>query len=106
MMVIVAEEIVLEEGTIEGVGVRDAIRIMEEESRKQSGCLRYAFSVDISDPTIMRVYELWQSMEALEAHFKGPHMAAFQKALGGIKVKSMDVGVYEIKKELALPSAG
>ncbi len=88
-MIIVAEEIVLEAGTIEGERVRDAIRIMEEESRKESGCLTYAFSVDINDPTIMRIYERWESMEALEAHFKAPHMAVFQKALGGIQPKSM-----------------
>lgn len=99
-MIIVAEEIVLEEGEIDGVGVRDAFRTMVEESRKESGCLTYAFSVDINDPTIMRVYELWDSMEALEAHFKTPHMAAFKKALGGIQPKSIDAKVYETKKEL------
>ena len=100
-MIILAEEIVLEEGAIEGEGVREAIRIMEEESRKESGCITYVFSIDITDSTIMRIYECWQSMEALKAHFKAPHMAVFQKALGGIQPKSMDAKVYEIKQELA-----
>ena len=103
-MIIVTEEIVLDEGAIEGVGVRDAIRIMEEESRKESGCSTYAFSVDINDSTTMRIYELWESMEALEAHFKAPHMAVFQEALGGIQPKSMDSKVYEINKELPFPN--
>lgn len=53
----------------------------------------------------MRIYELWESMEALEAHFKAPHMEVFQKALGGIQPKSMDAKVYEINKELALPNS-
>ena len=77
---------------------------MEEESRKEFGCLTYAFSIDISDSTVMRIYECWESMEALEAHFKAPHMAVFQEALGGIQPKSMDAKVYEIKNELPFPS--
>ena len=99
-MIILAEEIILEEGAIEGAGVRDAIRTMEEESLKEPGCLAYAFSIDITDPTLMRIYERWESTEALEAHFKTSHMAAFQQALGDIKPKSMDVKVYQIEKEL------
>ena len=99
-MIVLAEEIVLEEGAIEGEGVRDAIRIMEEESLREPGCLTYAFSLDITDSSTMRIMERWESIEALKAHFKTPHMAAFQQALGGIQPKSMDVKVYEIEKEL------
>ncbi len=53
----------------------------------------------------MRIYEQWESMEALEAHFNAPHMAVFQSARGGIQPKSMDVRVYQIDKELALPNS-
>lgn len=103
-MIIVAVEVFLEEGeSVEGV--RDAFRVMDEETQKEAGCLKYVSSVDVNDPTIVRIYELWESMEVLVPHFKTPHMAAFQQALGGLKTKSMDAKVYEISKELPFPNA-
>ena len=43
------------------------------------------------------------SMEVLELHFKTPHMAAFGAAMGQIQPSSMDVKLYEVAGELALP---
>ncbi len=71
-MVIVSGEIVVEEGAVDRV--RDALRTMEDATRKEPGCLTYAFSVDISAPTVMRIFERWESMDALKAHLKMPHM--------------------------------
>ena len=52
-MIIVAVEVLLEEG--ESVDdVRGAFRIMDEETLKESGCLKYVSSIDINDPTIVR----------------------------------------------------
>ena len=106
MPIIVVEEIVLEEGAIEGVGVRDAIRIVEEESRKESGCLAFAFSVDISDPTTMRVYEQWESMEALEADLNANHMAVFQRALALVRPYRPDCPVHHAAVLAMVPRAG
>ncbi len=100
-MLIVAAEAVVHEGAIDEV--RDALGEMEEETRKESGCLAYAFSVDVSAPTTLRMFERWESMDALAAHFKTQHMAAFFKAIGEIQPESMDVKVYEVAKELPLP---
>lgn len=102
-MIIVAVDVVFGEGAIQAEGIRDAFRIMEEETRKEAGCLKYVSSVDIHDATIVRIYELWESMEALIPHFTTPHMAAFQEALGGIETKSMEAKVYEISSELPFP---
>ena len=102
--IVVTVEVIFGEGAIDVEGVRDAFRIMDEESRKESGCLVYVSSVDINDSTIVRIYELWESMEALRSHFKTPHMAAFQRALSGIETKSMSAKVFEIKRELPFPN--
>ena len=83
--------------------VRDAIGLMETESRKEPGCQCYAFSVDISDPTMVRITERWDSMADLQAHFGMPHMAAFGAALGQIDIQSMDVKCYEVAAEVPLP---
>ena len=100
-MLIVAAEVVVEEGALNGV--QGALGAMEEETRKEAGCLTYAFSVDVNDPTMVRIFERWESMDALAAHFKTPHMAAFGAALSAVQPKSMDVKVYEVEKEVPLP---
>ena len=103
-MIIVAVEVVLaEKGAIDGV--RDAFRAMDEETKNEPSCLKYVSSVDVNDSAIVRIYELWESMEALEPHFRTHHMATFQKALAGLPTKSMDAKVYEISKELPFPNA-
>ena len=101
-MLIVAGEAVVEEGAVEQV--RDALRTMEEETRKEPGCLSYAFALDINDPTMVRIIEHWESPDALSAHFKTPHMASFAAALGVLKPKSMSIKVYQFEKEIPLPS--
>ncbi len=100
-MLIVAGEVVVKEGAIDQV--REVLRNMEEESRKEPGCLTYAFSIDVNNPTMVRIFERWESSEALKAHFKMPHMAAFGEAVGKIQPKSIDLKVYEIDKEVPLP---
>lgn len=100
-MLIVMAEAEVEEGAIEQV--RDALRTMEQETRKEPGCLAYAFSLDVNAPTTLRISERWESMAALEAHFAAPHMAAFGAALAKAPPKSMDVKVYEVAREVALP---
>jgi len=100
-MLIVAAEAVVEPDAVETV--REALREMEEETRKEPGCLAYAFSVDVNDATMIRIFERWASMDALAAHFKTLHMAAFAAALGSLEPKSVEVKAYEIAQEVPLP---
>lgn len=100
-MLIVMAVVGVKEGSIDEV--RDGLRTMEEETRKEPGCLAYAFSLDVSDPTTMRISERWESMEALEAHFATPHMAAFGGVLAKAPPTSMEVKVYEVARERELP---
>ena len=100
-MLIVLAEAVVEDGAV--ARVQDALRTMEQETRKEEGCLGYAFSVDVNDATMMRITERWRSMDDLRAHFATPHMAAFGQAIGEVQPKSLEVKVYEIAQELELP---
>ena len=100
-MIIVTVEVGVEEGTVEKV--KDALAVMETASREEPGCITYAFSLDLNDPGMIRVTEKWKSMEDLQAHFKMPHMAAFQEAVGALAPKSMDIKAYEVSGEVALP---
>ena len=83
--------------------LKAAVAAMENASRAEAGCIDYAFSQELGDPAYVRISERWQSMEALAAHFATPHMATFNKALGARPPKSIDVKVYEVAREVALP---
>jgi quinol monooxygenase YgiN len=71
-------------------------KVMMEATRKEAGCAAYVFSADVEDDGVIHLFEQWESQEALAAHFKAPHMAAFQKAIPGFGVREMSVQRYEV----------
>ncbi len=71
------------------------VATMEEASRAESGCVDYTFSVELSDPTVIRITEQWESLEALQAHFAMPHMADFQQAMAAHPPRSIAVKFFE-----------
>jgi len=73
-----------------------AAKVMMEATCKEEGCSAYIFSADLSDDGVFRIFEQWESPEALKAHFKAPHMADFQKAMGGFGIQEMSVQRYEV----------
>jgi len=90
-MLIVIGTAKLGEGALEAG--REALKTMVTASCAEEGCIDYAYSIDVLDPTIMRITEKWVDDAALAAHGKTPHMAAFQKALAGL-----DVAITEVTK--------
>jgi quinol monooxygenase YgiN len=78
--------------------VKDAIGTMEKESRRESGCIDYTFSVEVSDPDVLRITEKWKNVDALVAHMATPHMADFQKTMGAHPPVSMEVRFYEAEE--------
>ena len=75
---------------------------MATETRKEEGCQSYAFYGDFEDAHRIRVFEEWESGEALERHFKTPHMADFRAALGKIKMRRGGVFRYEVSSRAPL----
>ncbi len=92
-MIVVNAEIEATEETIEAM--REAIAVMEEKSRAESGCHDYTFSIEMNNPCKIRITEKWNSMADLDAHFKEPHMADFQQAMGANPPKSVVANFYE-----------
>ncbi len=56
-----------------------ALRALVEPSRKDPGCMTYDLHRDIQDPRTFVFFELWESLELLQAHGKAPHVAAFRE---------------------------
>ncbi len=99
-MIVVQVEVKVEPGSADNA--RDAVAKMETATRQEAGCKKYAFSVDISDPGMIRVTETWESMDAIKAHMASPHMAEFNKAVMALKPKGLDIKAYEVEREVAL----
>ena len=74
----------------------EAAATMMRESNKEAGCISYVLSGDLEDPGLFRIFEEWQDEAALKAHFKTPHMAAFNKVIGSLKVLEVDVKQYDV----------
>lgn len=66
-----------------------AMQEMMAASRQEQGCDAYTFARDLKEPGRFFIVEEWQSDEILAAHFKTPHMAKFQQAMGGLGIREM-----------------
>ncbi len=78
---------------------------MIEASRAEPGCGGYDYAVDMLEPDLMRVRELWRDEQALKDHFATPHMAAFLKSLRELRPVSVTVKCYELGPERKMPNA-
>ncbi len=59
----------------------DLARTMAAATRVEPGCLSYDFYVGLTEPNKLMLFQEWESMEALMAHFKTEHMDAFLREL-------------------------
>lgn len=57
---------------------RKAALDMVEATRREAGCVSYAFYADLVEPATFFLFEEWESDAALAAHFQTEHMARFQ----------------------------
>ena len=78
-MLLISGLIELAEQDIETM--KAAATVMAVETRKEDGCIQYAFYQDIENPCVFRIFEEWESDDALKVHFGAPHMATFREAL-------------------------
>jgi quinol monooxygenase YgiN len=68
----------------------------------EDGCIQYDFSRNVTDPNQLLISERWRDEAALAAHMKSPHMAEFNKVIGGAKIESVKVTSYEASNETVL----
>jgi len=84
-------------------------RRMAEATREELGCISYDFYVGLADPNTFMVFQEWDSMETLMAHFQTPHMEAFLERLpslvsGEIITKRYAVQSVDDEEELPEPA--
>lgn len=61
-----------------------AIAEMVAASNAEEGCIQYAFTQDVLEPSVIHIVEKWRDDAALTAHFATPHMAAFGAAIADL----------------------
>jgi len=69
----------------------DTCRAVVEQARQARGCLDYALSADIVDPSRINILERWTGRPDLEA-FRGDGTADEQAAM----IRSASVAEYEV----------
>ncbi len=67
---------------------------MAAASRAEDGNIEYCFSVEA--PGKIRFFEIWESEEALGAHFTAPHIAAFGSTISELGLAGMDGKKYQV----------
>jgi quinol monooxygenase YgiN len=71
-------------------------------SRAEDGCLTYSYGLDVAEPGLIRVFEVWRDQAAINAHFKAPHMAVWRAACAELGVSERKLFAYETASERPL----
>ncbi len=78
---------------------------MQDESRKEEGCLRYGFFSAVEDPLGFVAVEEWADREALDRHFAQPHLQEFAGRLLELVSEPPEVAIHEIAGTSDFPGA-
>jgi quinol monooxygenase YgiN len=68
--------------------VLELARQMDVETNAEPGCLHYRHALDVSDPQRLILSEVWRDADALRAHFRSPHFAAFRHKARELGIRS------------------
>jgi quinol monooxygenase YgiN len=71
-----------------------------DAARLEEGCISYDYVQDVEKADVVMVIERWTSREALAAHMKVPHLAAWREArrpfVKSTKVEIIHAGEVEV----------
>lgn len=69
---------------------------MAKATQQEAGCLFYQFYADLADPNIIRVFEEWESEEALASHFQTDHMKNFIQQIPNLVAGPLEAKKYTV----------
>ena len=79
-MILIAGPVFVQEGKMEIA--LEAVAKMVAASQQEDGCVHYNFYIDRDKSDQLFIFEEWETQEALDAHGKTEHMAAFRAVAG------------------------
>ena len=97
MTLIVAGTIRLPPDEIDGL--RPHMAEMVAASRAEAGCIAYAYSEDVLEPGLIRVFEVWRDETALGQHFQSDHIARWRATWLSFGVSDRRLFAYEVTSQ-------
>ena len=76
---------------------------MQDNSRREDGCLRYGFFAAIEDPLSFVAVEEWADREALDRHFGQSHLQEFAGGMLKLVSAQPEVAIHEIASTSPFP---
>ncbi len=76
-MIYVVATLTIRPGSLEALRAPAAVCVAE--TRKEKGCIAYELFASLADPEKLVFVEKWETREALTAHSKQPHLAAWRE---------------------------
>lgn len=75
---------------------RPLMQAVIEATLTEPGCRAYSYAEDVAEPGLFRVMELWDSREALSAHFEAPHMREWSERRAALGFFDRHISLHEI----------
>ena len=75
--------------------VAAAIAVMNEV-RKLPGCLSYVISADLEDPSVLHLFQEWQSEETYRTYAAQPLVESARFGVGDPRMREASIQRYEI----------
>jgi quinol monooxygenase YgiN len=76
---------------------------MQDDSRREAGCLRYGFFAAVEDPLSFVAVEEWADRETLDQHFAQPHLHEFAGRLLELASSPPEVAIHEVAATQPFP---
>lgn len=71
-------------------------------SRAEDGCLGYSHGLDLLEPGLVRLFEVWRDEAAIEAHRQAAHVAGYRAAAAEFGVFDRKFHRYEVASDRPL----
>ena len=81
---------------------RPLMRKVMEATRAEAGCIEYNFAEDVLDTGLIRVSEVWESREHLNAHARSAHMAVWAEERATLGLSGRAITVFAADEGKAL----
>ena len=90
-MIIVTGAVRFGSGEIERL--RSALARNVEASLREESCEAYSYAIDLTEPNLLRITEMWRDEAAVDAHTR--KLAELMAPLEGAKIEAMKITAYD-----------
>jgi quinol monooxygenase YgiN len=64
--------------------------------RREEGCIEFSFAQDVSDPSLFRIFEIWENQHALSRHGASAHVAAWRTLWPSLGLHDRNLRTYPV----------